>query len=171
MSCSSIYAVPNKGNIYNHEIFSNSHLFAITIWDNLCKEYLNDLNLLMCSEKDCDQLWSLITDKRLPLYKRIVLGLTFDKTIVQQENFPKNTEALKIWSKNNPLHSTRMNEIAVSIEKLMDTPDLFGLYIMCTSVSGITLQMPYNEDDLENLYDISKCDDHKLLFEEYNLAD
>ena len=149
MSSTDIFKI-TKTESKKSESIPNAWAFAMFIWNALSNEYNGEnFNMFTGSTKT----WNLIDDPKVDLFKREVLLLTMDKTLVKKENLSKLKTSLKQF---NEVHSgSAIPKLIQWITENESKDDFEAMGLHCNSIS------------CEQWYDYSlENDEHDFLYED-----
>lgn len=169
MSYTTIYKVPEKGEIENYAEFKNAWRGALNVWTEMAKRYLGMEMLPMFREGGMRPVWDLSEDPEIPENDRIVMASTFDNVMVEREDLPRLVEAYRDFATR--FEPGSLLEQAEVLEKLAADPTCFAVCWNQTSVNSDTWMKPEGDPDIEDdyrlrMYDISKDNGHWFLFED-----
>ena len=108
-----IYGLNEKQEIIELEATNlNSWNGALNFWLHMEQKYLpvykqNGIKMsrFNCFQSSvCDEVWSLVDDKRLAPEERILMGLTFDYVFVKKEDIPLICRVLSSDDANDGMH-------------------------------------------------------------------
>src|SRR3989304_2401147 len=130
MSRTTIYKVPEKGEIIPFAEFKNAFRGCYYIWEKLVELYMpgvdftNDLWL----KKQLVPLWNLMNDESIPIEARIVLGTTYDYVMVKKVDIPKVFEAFSWWVENvDDAGESSIPQQEDSLIELFDDPECYAI--------------------------------------------
>lgn len=168
MSYTTLYKVPEQGEITSHATFHNAFRGAALVWDTLSRRYLGTQKFTSLS-RDMQPIWNLWKANNIPLSYRIVLMSTFDNVMVKRENIPLVIEAIKEYAKEFD-DAGHLPEQAKKLEELFDDQECFAICWNQTSVNADAWQTAIEckccgeTKDYRN-YDVSQDKGHWFLFQ------
>jgi hypothetical protein len=140
--------------------YKNAWGSAPYVWDRMARLYLHRENWM---RSDCQDLWNLFHDVRIPAYQRAVLGMTFDRAVIYQKDYPQAIMDIRKFLEAFPPERDSVNHwcaITFYIEGVIKSnKQNTGIGFWMTSVSDNPLSR-WNEeteseiirDDLYDLY-------------------
>lgn len=169
MSYTTIYKVPEKGEIENYAEFKNSHRGAFNVWTEMARRYLGMEMLPMFRDGGMRPIWDLARNPEIPENDRIVMMSTFDRVMVKREDLPRLIEAFRDFGSR--FEPGSLLEQAKALEKLVSDSTCYAVCWNQTSVNSDHWQIgegdPEVEDDYKlRMYDISKDTDHWFMFDQ-----
>ena len=172
MSYSTLYLVPELGEIEEFEEFRNGHGSAPVVWDYLFEKYIT-LGPGEYRHEQYEKTWELVKDDRLSKNEKISLVFTFDHFMCKKKDFDTLSMALRemglIYLVKKPTYVNHLVAIADALDKMKNDPRTVATCINHTSVGDAWEVSELNEDrEMDRrLYDISKDTEHWFLDEEY----
>ena len=172
MSYTTLYLVPEKGEIIEFEEYRNSWGSAPFIWSALFDKYLKSPNDPPYTSwmSQSERLWKL-AEKGGPLNKneKICLMSTFDKVMVKKKNLPQLIDAFTWFYKHYKKTGVvcHLMDQVKSFRDLLDRDDCYAVCWCQTSVSDDVWDSERTTEDDDILpWDISKDKGHFFLFDE-----
>jgi len=164
MSYTTLYKVPESGEIVVSREFHNAFRGGYLIWENLAKRYLgvNSVALLLLHD-GMEDVWKLAERGDVPWAHKVALMTTFDGVMVRRENLPRLIDALEQYARDfiDPGHIPEQIE---ALRELVDDEDCFAACWQQTSVtSAWSVSLPNDET---RMYDVSRDTWHWFLFDE-----
>lgn len=168
MSSTTLFKVPERGEIYPYAEFKNSYLGAYTVWEEMGRAYLG-LNIISMGMGELRPIWDLWKNEKVLLNDRIVMAATFDRVMVRRDFLPRVATAMDDFAaRHSPGH------LLYQAEKLRELATLANCFAICwnqTSVNGGAWMTETEERDeygekIWRYYDVSKDTDHWFLFDE-----
>lgn len=127
-----IYAYPGEKYECGEEL-KNSWGSATYIWDFMGKTYIPGFS--MFREDHMKYLWTLWKKRSIPLYRRAVLMMTFDRALVAKENYKRAAADIRAFlSDHNDI--TVVNHWPRIAEIFESNPDAPAIGFWMTSVSS-----------------------------------
>lgn len=185
MSYSSLYGVPEKGEIEFMKKYQNSWGTAPHVWNDIFDKYIKTPeNPYIFSQYD--KLWPLADDEKLPEFERGMLKFTLDQLMVKKENFPELISIISEYVEKFPKDKGVVNhwpQIAKDLSEL-DFSKYTAICFIWTSVADDVWDAKekcvdcfnqvcekedhYNEEDgiVWRKWDISKDEGHWFMFQE-----
>lgn len=174
MSYSTLYSVPESGQIENYKEYRNGWGTAPVIWDHIIDKYKlkgeHEYSLMPSVMKKLFDMINETHEKILP-WERVCLALTCDRMILKRENFFKASDALEKFhtATHSPERVNHLLQISKDLIELAKDDSVYGACFIWTSVSDDVWDSPNREDEDEcsMQWDISKDKGHWFLFQEY----
>ena len=171
MSYTTLYLVPESGEIRTYREYHNASRFAWLVWDTMSKLYLHKGAIeFMISGNHADDalqpVWDLWKNPNVPMNHRLVMASTFDRVMVRRENLPRLADAYEQYSKavKDPGHIlTMVNDL----RSLANDPACLAACWCQTSVSSDAWRVRESLEDDSRLYDVSLDNDHWFLFDAF----
>lgn len=171
MARTEIYTISKKNKrIKFYKDVPRASLGAMTIWQTLEKEYLptlpidlEDLRMGITyhsrffeifNPEATKPIWALQKDPRLTWNERVLLATTMDGAYIKREDLLEVAKAYGALFKDNP-NIQEQSKILIEIYNTFSADELFGVYILATSVCSIEdfAKVEYDKDtDNEYLY-------------------
>lgn len=158
MSYTTLYKVPEKGEIEHFEEFGNSHRGAAMLWDYLGRKYVPGFEGMQ-NDAHSDRVWALTKDDGVGQHEKDVLLSTFDHVMLKRQHFVRVADAMNRIGREMTRHSGGFGEPETSerdgghypahaeaLRRLLDDPGAFAACWDQTSVA----------DDMWNRYDRCK---------------
>ena len=170
MSYTTLYLVPESGEIRTYREYRNAFRSAWLVWDTMSKMYLHkDAIEFVISNRYDDALqpvWDLWKNPNVPMSHRLVMASTFDRVMVRRKNLTRLADAYDQYSKEvkDPGHILIM---ADDLRILADDPACFAACWCQTSVSSDIWYVRESLEDDSRLYDVSRDSDHWFLFDAF----
>lgn len=176
MSYTTIYSVPESGEILKAAGYKNAFGSGPFIWSNLCVKYLGweKHGWLLSDPAKLQKLWDLAADSRLDWFERVTHATTFDKVMVRRENLYRVARALEEFVAKYPPgdHVCSLLEQAETLRTLALDKSCYAVCWCQTSVSDDVWHAYERGDEEETpLWDISKDKGHWFLFDELKCDD
>lgn len=175
MSYTTLFKVPERGEIEEYAEFENSWLGAYTVWTEMAKRYLDWDVLPMSREGDMKPLWDLTKADRVLLNDRIVLATTFDQVMVRRENLAVVVAAMADFAqRHKPGHLPQQAE---ALRVLAADESCYAVCWNQTGVNGDAWREPsgemdeYGDDEVYRMYDLAKDTNHWFLFDDVPLPE
>ena len=102
MSSTTIQFLKHPLGVIDTKELRNSHGSAPVIWDQMAQTYLN-LPPFHYSFH-IDKLWPLWKDLSIPEHLRAVLGMTYDNTIIEKQDFARAVADIKKFLEDFPVN-------------------------------------------------------------------
>lgn len=163
MSYTTMYAVPESGEIYEVADFKNAFRSAFLAWDQLSQRYLGKgVALKMASGKGMQEVWDISKNQQVSIAHRVVMMMTFDKVMVKRENFERLASAIDEYARM--FDAGTLTEQASKIRELLQDETVFAVCWNQTSVSYPVWCIDTDNDE-GRMYDLSRDSDHWFLFD------
>ncbi len=174
MSYTTLFKVPESGEIEDYADINNSLRGAFSVWSEMAKVYLGMEYLPMSGNRDerMQLVWDLSKSERVPLNDRIVMASTFDRVMFKREHLLTTATAMDDFgNRHDPGH---LPEQARKLRELAQDESCFAVCWRQTSVTSDmwmehTGELDENGDMGYRMYDVSKDDNHWFLFDEIPL--
>lgn len=170
MSYTSMFGVPEKGEIECLEEYRNAWLSAPLIWNFLSNKYMNESAMNPFGNQALDSIFQLAEDEnaKIPMlqHEKDALLLTADKVILRCDHFERMKQSLLfMWAAtHSPKHQD--NHLQKIANDLADVPKIFiGVCFIWTSVDGDSWRVFNHEEEAHEMWDISKNEGHRFLFD------
>jgi len=180
MSYTELFTFNKKGNAESLGEVGNAYRGAMAVWMEVEKRYLpkfipewakriGDVNKDYSRTTDfggngIQEIWDLYKNPDVTMVDKIALGSTFDKVVVNKEDFPELIKAFKSFE-----GKTSLKEQAELIEGILDDEDVIAIAWNQTSVNADKWSNfgEYDEETEESSpYNVLEMEDHFNLFED-----
>lgn len=172
VSYTTLYKVPESGEIELAGEFHNSHRGAMLVWMLMSEAYLHRPFSLSNDVQSAKPTWNLWKNPDVRLSDRIVMASTFDKIMVKRENIPRLVQAIEDYSRRfDP--GTLLKQACI-LKELASDETCFAVCWNQTSVCADAWYVPGETDDEEwRPFDLSRDHDygHWFLFEDHRLKE
>lgn len=173
MSYTTLYLVPESGEIREFAEYRNAYGSAAYCWTSLCDRYLGGLQWILSADA-VKRLWRLASDGRMPEHHKTALQATFDNVMVRRENLGKVAKAFEAFVEDFPpgQQACSLLKQAADLRRMyLDDPECFAVCWCQTSVAGGAWMASDDEvdqdgDPMWRMWDISKDEGHWFLFDE-----
>jgi hypothetical protein len=186
MSYTEIFGFSKDGSLYSAAEIRNAWRGAMAVWNKLDTKYLPvyrpdfvpswvpddkiEAHLgfkptrtsAMFDGEAMKSIWDLFKNEAIDRNERIVLGATFDRTIVMREHFDELISAFEAFE-----GETSLKEQAAVIREMLTDEDCIAVAFNQTSINGDSWDnFSYDEDAEEYIsYNVLSQSEHWLLFE------
>lgn len=173
MSYTTLYLVPESGEIREYAEYRNAYGLAAYCWTSLCDRYLDGVQWIL-SDDAIKRLWGLAKDGRMPEHHKIALRTTFDNVMVRRENLLRVGDAFDQFVKDFPpgKQACSLSKQAADLRLLSHNAKCFAVCWCQTSVAA-DAWMTRDDDEVNEEgdpvyrgWDISKDEGHWFLFDE-----
>lgn len=189
MSYTTLHVVPEKGEIWSHKGYANSHRSGSLWWQTLAEHYRPGANgdlftygydfmkQYLSGPGGMDLVWALARNPAVPFHHRLVMGLTLDLMMVRFNRIYNLAYNLKLFVDDfGTINTGHAREIAKDLlalyaryhernRKLSAEKRVAGVCFTWTSVSDDAWKvLPPGEAD-PRYWDISRDEGHRWLFE------
>ncbi len=166
MSYTTLYKVPENGEIEDYAEFKNAYQGAFNVWSEMAKAYLGMEHSPMFGSMK--PIWDMADDDRALLNDRIVLASTFDWVMVKREHLSVVADAMDDFGKRyEPGH---LPEQAKKLRELTQDKSCYAVCWCQTSVTDMWNRACVgNDGETSRLYDVSRDNDHWFLFDDIPL--
>jgi hypothetical protein len=167
MSCTTLYAAFEDGDMKPVHRYSNSYCGAFMIWTYMIDRYLaadKPTGPWLGNEAFLQKLWDLVDDLSIPFAERVVLATTFDGVLVRGSEREKIAVCLMAVSRLLP----PQNHLDLQFDDIFALPDTaraIGWQQTSVAPSFWCVSSSLNEYD-ERPYNIDTDTDHWWLFDE-----
>lgn len=167
MSYTTLYLVPEEGEVESYAEFKNAFQGSFNVWSEMGKSYLGMENVSFVNMKP---VWNLFKDGKVLLNDRIVLASTFDWIMVKREHLSVVVDAMDDFSKR--YESGHLPEQAEKLRELAHDESCYAACWCQTSVVGdMWERVDAEEEETYRMYDISRDTDHWFLFDDMPLPE
>jgi len=172
MSYTTLYKVPESGEIQTYKEYGNAFRSAWLVWDTMSKLYLKKdaVEFMLKGDHAMQPVWDLWKDPSVPESHRIVMASTFDKVMVRRENLERLASAYDAYSRAVE-DAGHIEAMASDLRELARDETCFAVCWCQTSVSADTWMTPVTceccgETTDSRMYDVSRDEGHWFLFDE-----
>lgn len=172
MSYTTVYRMPESGELIEVKEFQNAYGSAMRIWNSLVKSHLVDptkdidqeMGRIMYRE-EAKSLWKLVDDPKLTYVERMTLAWTFDKAVCEHARLAEMADLFLEFDRVYPAGG-HLPALADLYRSECANPSL-GLCVVQTSVACDVWRTECDADGEQYMYDASKDTGHYFIFEEY----
>lgn len=171
MSYTTLMAIyPEEQRVEDFMELRNSSGSAPPVWMALCEQYVGHRFFwLHHKEDDLRKLWDLWKDKTVPLHRRVVLMMTFDRFYVASKHYGQAIRDIELFFREFPIPRENANHWPSICLAMRQHPEIPGFGLHCTSVGDNPWRGSWNEDEEE--YDPLDWSGVREVYDELNRND